>query len=229
LAPSLEKKQGQVDAGERATRTAVLTLVAVLTSCAGVDAVPVSPSSQADGIRRPTIKPLLVVGSQIGVIMVPNPNREYALRFWSFLAKNDLEAQFQNGMLNSLTDNQDSTPVPDAFLAALGQAAQAAKTSLLGAFAGQATGGSNILQIYDIVFDDSGDFIGLRPLIKPADLLPVPSAISIIIPQQPPGTNPTPTPVFTPTPAPTPIPGGTPAPAPIPKSKAKIQVNPPVH
>jgi hypothetical protein len=185
-----------------------LSSLVVLSACTGVNAVPVGPTSEESGLRIPSVKPLLVVGAQVQVILVPNFNRAYALRVWAFLAKHDLEAQFQNGMLSSITSNQDSTAVPVAFLAALGQAAQAAKTSLLGAFAGQATGGTNVFQIYDIVFDDSGNLVKLSPLISSKDLIPVQSPITVIVPQPPAGGG---TQGTTPNPAPvTPLPGATP-------------------
>jgi hypothetical protein len=187
-------------------RQCFLSSLVVLSACTGVNAVPVGPTSEVSGLRIPSVKPLLVVGAQVQVILVPNFNRAYALQFWAFLAKHDLEAQFQNGMLSSITSNQDSTAVPVAFLAALGQAAQAAKTSLLGAFAGQATGGANVFQIYDIVFDDNGNLVKLIPLISSRDLIPVQSPITLNIPQPPAGgggqgTTPNPAPV-------TPLPGG---------------------
>ena len=162
---------------------------------------PFTPNSTESGLRVPEGEPLLVVGSSVQVIMVPNPNKGYVLQFFSFLAKHDLEAQFQNGMLVSLTSNQDSTAVPVAFLAALGQAAQAAKTSLLGAFAGSAPGGSNKFQVYRFIFDGAGNLTGLDPLIKYETLLDVPTAISIPVPSTPTDTashvvpNPAPAPV----------------------------------
>ena len=133
-----------------------------LAACAYVDAVPVGPNSDVPGIRIPAIKPLLVVGSQVGVLLVPNPNRQLALRFWTFLAKNELTADFQQGMLQSLNSKQDTTPVPVAFLSALGQAAAAGHNLLGAAFAAQSGGGAAQLQIYDIIFDDAGNLTGLK-------------------------------------------------------------------
>src|SRR5262249_15050307 len=138
-----------------------------LFACAWVDAVPVSPNSDTPGIRIPAVKPLLVVGAQVGVLLVPNPNKQLALRFGTFLAKNELTVDFQQGMLQSLNSKEDSTPVPVALLAALGQAAAAGHNLLGAAFAAQAGGGAAQLQIYDIVFDDAGNLVELKPLITP--------------------------------------------------------------
>jgi len=147
-----------------------------LFACAYVDAVPVSPNSDAPGIRIPMVKPLLVVGPQVGVLLVPNPNKQLALRFGAFLAKNELTLDFQQGMLQSLDSHQDSTPVPVALLAALGQAAAAGHNLLGAAFAAQTGGGAAELQIYDIVFDDAGNLVGLKTLITP---VPVTSSFNV--------------------------------------------------
>ena len=155
-----------------------------LAACAYVDTVPVGPNSDVPGIRIPAIKPLLVVGSQVGVLLVPNPNRQLALRFWTFLAKNELTVDFQHGMLQSLNSKQDTTPVPVAFLSALGQAAAGGHNLLGAAFAAQTGGGAAELQIYDIVFDDAGNLVGLRPLITP-----VPVTSSLNMPQPQPGAG----------------------------------------
>ena len=154
-----------------------------LGGCAYVSADPIEPGSVTSGIPIPQVKPLLVVGATVQVILVPNTNKQYAMRFGSFLAKHDLTIDLQQGMLQSIVSNQDSTAVPVAFFAALGQAAASGHNLLGGAFAAQASGGGGRLQIYDIIFDDDGNLVGLRPLIRKQDLIAVPAAIGITVPQ----------------------------------------------
>lgn len=68
--------------------TVMVLLGSNLMGCAYVTAEPAPPGSDVRGIRVPTVKPLLVVtGAQVELMTIPNPNREYALRFGSFLAK----------------------------------------------------------------------------------------------------------------------------------------------
>jgi hypothetical protein len=170
----------------------MLSLTALTLSlggCAYFSAEPILPGSYTSGVPIPQVKPLLVVGSTVQVILVPNTNKQYALRFGAFLAKHDLTIDLQQGMLQSIVSNQDSTAVPVAFFAALGQAA-AAGHNLGAAFAGQASGGGGRLQIYDIIFDDQGNFVELRPLIRKRDLIIVPNGMTINVPQ--PGQTPAP-------------------------------------
>ena len=128
------------------------------------------------------MKPLLVVaGSQVSVVLVPNPNKQYALQFGAFLAKHDLKVDLQQGMLADITSNQDSTAVPVAFLGALQQAAVAGR-SLGSAFADTVNGSGGRLQIYDIIFDYEGNVVGLRPLVRDRDLIRVPAGMTVNVP-----------------------------------------------
>jgi hypothetical protein len=191
------------------TISPLVGMTTFLGGCAFVEAVPIQPGSNTTGIPIPQVKPLLVVGSSVQVIMVPNTNKQYALRFGSFLAKHDLTVDLTQGMLQSIVSNQDSTAVPVAFLAALGQAAAAGHNLLGGAFAAQASTGGGRLQIYDIVFDDDGNLVGLKPLIRKQDLIVVPNGIQVSVPQPQTVNNNTPAPGTTQTtPAPTALPGG---------------------
>src|SRR4051794_14956317 len=89
----------------------------LLPGCAYVSAVPVPPGSQAEGIRIYDVKPLLVVaGNQVSVVLVPNYNRAYALRFGSFLAKHDFAATLDGGILSKVSSNQDTTTVAVALV-----------------------------------------------------------------------------------------------------------------
>jgi len=162
--------------------------------CAYFSAEPILPGSYTSGVPIPQVKPLLVVGSTVDVILVPNTNKQYAVRFGAFLAKHDLTLSFQNGMLQHIDSKQDSTDVPKAFFSALSEAAQSGHNLLGGAFAGHASGGGGRLQIYDIVFDEEGNLVGLRPLIKKRDLIAVPNTIGINVPPPPPQNGGTPNP-----------------------------------
>jgi hypothetical protein len=74
-----------------------------------------------------------------------------------------------------------------AFLGALGEAA-AGRNVLGAAFAAQAQGGAAQLQIYDILFDEAGNLVGLKPLIAP-----VPVQSNLLVPEPPasgPSANP---------------------------------------
>lgn len=139
----------------------------LLSACAYVTAVPAPPGSDARGIRVPDIKPLLVVtGGQVEVVTVPNPNRAYAVQFGSFLAKHNLEAQFSNGFINSIKSDQDTTAFSIELLKALTEATKAGVAISDGFSADGGSGEANDLQVYDIVFDDLGNLVALKPLIQ---------------------------------------------------------------
>ena len=147
-----------------------------LAGCAGVTAVPAPLGSNVQGIRIYELKPILIVsGQKVEVGFVPNPNRAYALQFYSFLAKHDLTANFNaNGSLSSLTSNQDTTAVALALLNLVNKAVKEGG-GLASAFSGTSGGTLNErVQVYDFVFDDNGELIQLRPLIRQRDLLRMP-------------------------------------------------------
>lgn len=153
--------------GIRERLRAAAVLAAVLaglgSGCAYVTAQPVKPGDRINGIRIYDVKPLLVVsGENVTIQIVPNYNRAYALRFGAFLAKNDCQAAMSNGLLTSVHANMDST----AFIELLKVLAQ----KIPEGFSGQGTpatpgGVTNRFQVYDIVFDDDGNLVGLRPLL----------------------------------------------------------------
>lgn len=152
---------------------ALLTPLIALSGCAYVTAVPAPPGSEVEGIRVPGFKPLLVVtGGQVQLLTVPNPNREYALRFGSFLAEHKFEAEFSNGFINKVSSDQDSTAVAIQLLTSLTEAAKAG-VGLFDGFSDRAgSGAATDLQIYDIVFDEEGNLVELRPLITKAGIDP---------------------------------------------------------
>jgi hypothetical protein len=170
--------------------------------CAYVTAQPVKPGDRINGIRIYDVKPLLVVsGDNVTIQMVPNYNRAYALRFGAFLAKNHFQAAISNGLLTTVNANMDSTgiiellkvlaeKIPEGFS---GQAAPATPGGIKDRF-----------QVYDIVFDDDGNLVGLRPLLTDPHLLRVKTASAqgfggggqaVPQPQPPPGGGVTPGPI----------------------------------
>lgn len=151
-----------------------LALAGLPAGCAYVTAQPVKPGDKINGIRIYDVKPLLVVsGDNVTIQMVPNYNRAYALRFGAFLAKNDFQAQMTNGLLTSVHANMDST----AFIELLKVLAQKIPEGFSGQ-GGPATPGGikDRFQVYDIVFDDDGNLVGLKPLLIEQNLLKVKTA-----------------------------------------------------
>lgn len=161
----------------------VFALAWLAAGCANVTAIPVKPGSNVSGIRIYDVKPLLVVtGANVSLLMVPNYNRAYALRFSAFLAKHDFETEFQNGFLAKLQSNQDTTAVPIALINLVQEAVKIGRP-IGTAFSGQADGGSgNRFGVYDIVFDEEGNLLGLRPLVSDSTLLKVPSVAMLSVP-----------------------------------------------
>lgn len=149
-----------------------------LYGCANVTAIPVNSNSEVSGIRIYDVKPLLVIsGSNTSLIMVPNYNRAYALSFSSFLAKHDFEADFQNGFISKIKSNQDTTAIAEALIELVQEAAKSGNP-IGEAFSGKADGGTvNRFGVYDIVFSDDGDLIGLRPLVTDSSLIKVPNSV----------------------------------------------------
>jgi hypothetical protein len=160
-----------------------------LAGCANVSAIPVGPGSNVRGIRIYDIKPLLVVsGENVSVVMVPNYNRAYALRFSSFLAKHDFEADFQNGFITKVKSNQDTTAFPIALVNLIQEAVKTGNP-VGQAFSAKGGGTGNRFGVYDIVFDQDGNLVGLRRLISDSSLIRVPNASPAVIPPPPPGSE----------------------------------------
>lgn len=153
---------------------AMLGVASVSAGCAYVTAQPVKPGDRINGIRIYDVKPLLVVsGDNVTIQMVPNYNRAYALRFGAFLAKNDFEASVSNGILTTVKANMDSTD----FIELLKVLAEKIPEGFSGQGAPATPGGiKDRFQVYDIVFDDDGNLIGLTPLLIEPHLLRVKTA-----------------------------------------------------
>lgn len=164
--------------------------------CAYVTAQPVRPGDKINGIRVYDVKPLLVVtGENVTLQMVPNYNRAYALRFGAFLAKNHFQAAMTNGVLTSVNANLDSTDFIKVLTALIDKLPGA--ESLAEPGAPKAGGGiKDRFQVYEIVFDDDGNLVGLRPLLTTPNMLHVKTASAggggggtVIVPQLDPGSG----------------------------------------
>lgn len=149
----------------------MLGLAGLASGCAYVTAQPVKPGDRINGIRIYDVKPLLVVtGETVKVEFVPNYNRAYALRFGAFLAKNHFQASMTNGLLTNVNANMDTTAIVEV----LKTLADKVPVGFSGTGAPAATGGlKDRFQVYDIVFDDDGNLVGLRPLLIEQNLLRV--------------------------------------------------------
>lgn len=166
----------------RRTGAGALALAAMVgmaglgSGCAYVTAQPVKPGDRINGIRIYDVKPLLVVsGDNVTIQMVPNYNRAYALRFGAFLAKNDFDASISNGLLTKVTANMDSTEFIKVITALVEKLPTPKGFS--GPNAPETPGGiKDRFQVYDIVFDDDGNLIGLQPLLVAPNLLHVKTA-----------------------------------------------------
>ena len=160
----------------------MLMAAALTAGCAYVTAVPRKPGERISGIPIYDVKPLLVVtGENVQVQIVPNYNRPYALRFGAFLAKNNFEASMQNGILTTVKADMDSTEFIKLLTALVNKLPDAKGFS--GPDGGASAGGiKDRFQVYDIVFDDEGNLVGLRPLLDQPNLLKVKTATRTVVP-----------------------------------------------
>lgn len=170
-----------------------LLLAALLGGCAYVTAVPAPPGSSVSGIRIYDVKPLLIVnGENVTIELVPNYNRAYALQFGAFLAKNNFEASIANGQITNVKADMDSTEFIKV-LTALIEKLPGPGQGFSGPGAKTPSGGiQDRFQIYEILFDNSGNLSELRPLVSQADLLHVKTTRPTVI--QPPAVTPQPSP-----------------------------------
>jgi len=160
-----------------AVLAAMLGMAGLGSGCAYVTAQPVRPGDRINGIRIYDVKPLLVVsGTSVTLQYVPNYNRAYALRFGAFLAKNHFQATMANGLLTNVNANMDSTEFIKV-ITALIEKLPAPGTGFSGPAAPETPGGiKDRFQVYDIVFDDDGNLVGLKPLLIEPHLLHVNTA-----------------------------------------------------
>lgn len=126
------------------SKAAGLPLVAALMigGCANFTAVYATNRPEVRGLRVYSPKTLVVVnGSGVSSIVVPDCSKEYALQFNSFLAKNDVTIDLTNGMVTKVENKQDTTAIPLKIVDAIVEAAKAGK-SLATAFSTKAEGGA---------------------------------------------------------------------------------------
>jgi hypothetical protein len=122
--------------------TLPLAAALLLGGCANFTAVPTANHPEARGLRVYSPKTLVIVnGSGVSSIVVPDCSKEYALQFNSFLAVNDVTVELENGMVTKILNKQDTTAVPLKLIEAVVEAAKAGK-SLGTAFSTKADGGA---------------------------------------------------------------------------------------
>ncbi len=173
----------------------------VLSACAYSTAIPVDFSNTTTpGFRVYDIKQILIVNGQtITVDLIPNYNKAYAMQFGAFIAKNDYTVEMSRGYITKLDGKLDST----AIVPLLQDLVKTFGPALTGkGMSGGAEGGvQDRFQVYDFVFDDDGNLVGLRPLIDPRELVRVKTtrltgaSNATVVPQQTPssgGGTPTP-------------------------------------
>ncbi len=155
----------------------LLAGILMLGGCAYVTAVPVTPDSPVEGIRIYDVKPILIVNdTSVTVQLVPNYSRPYALKFGTFLAKNDVQVDFENGFIKTLKTDQDTTAIIELLKTVASQLFQPGGGK---AFSAKAEGGATgRFQVYEFVFDDLGNLVGLRPLLGGKTLMALPSKAS---------------------------------------------------
>lgn len=147
-------------------------LTPLLGGCAYVTAIPVPPDSTIEGIRFYEVKPILIVNDQtVDIQMVPNYNRAYALRFGAFLSKHTMDVTFERGFIQKMKSEQDST----AFIALLTTLADKVPTLTSFSGAGTAGGATGRFGVFEFVFDEEGNLVGLRPLLRREDLIVLPA------------------------------------------------------
>ena len=143
-----------------------LVTVGVLLLCAGcaaTSAVPVPYADRAtEGFRVYDPKPMLLVTSKSAqIVFIPNLDRGYAVRFWAFLAKNDITLKTTDGAMTELSSHLDTTAAL-TLLQTLGQEAlkQVDKLKALGGPVDGTIPGKEGL--YEFQFNERGEFRGLK-------------------------------------------------------------------
>jgi hypothetical protein len=142
-------------------RFAVWTLLALLlTGCAITTAIPVDPNDRFTwGFRVYDSKPLLLITKgAYKIVFIPNYSKAYAVRFDAFLAKNKSKVQVDNGVITGTIDVDVDSTAAIALLQDLAkQFAPPGKPTTV-------EDTTDLVAIYDFVFDDNGHLQGLRKL-----------------------------------------------------------------
>jgi hypothetical protein len=144
----------------------------MVSGCAWTTAVRIDPNApEHDGFVYYECKPLVVVsGATVSVQYVKNPNKAYAVRFNAFLSKNHVQITFDKDCgLTEVDSNIDTTAIIPLLQDVVGKL-------LPNPSPASGTGNNTVLQIYDVVFDDFGSVVELRPLIKSKNLVSIPAA-----------------------------------------------------
>jgi hypothetical protein len=136
--------------------------------CAFTNVIPIDPADQrTPGVRYYDVKPLLVLSSSTDkgpvwdVAFIPNFSRPYAVQFGAFLAKNDVNIEFTaSGTLAKLGSNMDTTAAIELLKLAAERVLPAAKADRAQPRTAQVTPPI----VYEFVFSDRGDLVGLRKL-----------------------------------------------------------------
>jgi hypothetical protein len=134
----------------------ILIGLTILSGCAGY-----SITLNGDGPGYDVYKPepyLLVKPAadkvDATIVWLPNYSQRYRIKTWNFLAKADFEFAITDGWsLTKISDKSDNTTIPSKLLDILGQAAKGAK-----ALTGQP-------QLFRLVYNEKGEFIGLKPVL----------------------------------------------------------------
>lgn len=114
--------------------------IMALQACAYVNVVPTANDKSVKGLRVYAPKALLVVsGTTVSSVIVPDCSKEFAVQFGSVLAKNDITVDIANGMVTKIDNKQDTTALPLKILDVVKDAAVAGK-SLGDAFSAKADG-----------------------------------------------------------------------------------------
>ena len=141
----------------------MIACAVALQGCAYVTVTPVELTDRTTkGLRIFDPKPYVVVNaSGVSTVYLPDCKRAYAVQFGSVFAKNDLNLDLTNGMLNKLESKQDTTVLGTNFLSAVTEAAKAGK-SLGTAFSASADGGTTSFNLLEATCD--GGRLTLTPV-----------------------------------------------------------------
>lgn len=136
----------------------------LLSGCAYTFAYELGPDDSYIGFRVYECKPLIAIQqSGLSVIFVPNPSKAYAVKFGTFLAKNDVEIAFNKDCgISNLKSNQDSTAAIQLLQDVVDKLAPDAVVPK------QTGGGAGTtrVELYEIVFNDDGTIDRLKSILQ---------------------------------------------------------------
>ena len=160
-------KRGFLPPHHRKTRLALL-FTAALGGCTSFTGTRVdlskAPSEIPHGILVPDEVPLLVISNGVAsIVMVRSADRGSVLQFSAFLAKHDVELDFNaTGGLGKIISNQDATALP---LSLVDLAKSVAEKLPAGLGLSKSESQSSAIQIYRIRFEN-GEVVELVPLLN---------------------------------------------------------------